>query len=306
MKVKFAHALQRILAEDAPLSYTQMQVLSNLTPEDLRTFCQAWPATPLERRQQVARVLAQLNEDSTDMNFRDVFLVCLDDSDDLVRSAAIDGLGDDESSNLLERLMTVVAQEPAAPIRSQALLALGRFMQLIETTDFLSDYHPRLLRLLLDIFDDPAATLEQRRRALESLAYVSGSEEVERAISQAYAAAEREMRVSAVHAMGHHLADRWRPVVEHELKSPDAAMRYEAAHTGGEMEDPALVPHLAPLLDDDDHEVAREAIWALGEIGGTAARRLLERCLQHEDEDLQEAAEKALHALHFKEDPLRL
>jgi HEAT repeat protein len=306
MKIKFAHALQRILTEDAPFSYTQLQVLSNLEPQDLRAFCRAWPAIPHERRQQVTRALAQLNEDSTDLNFRDVFLVCLDDSDDVVRAAAIEGLGDDESSSLLERLMALVAQEPAADARSQALLALGRFMQLIETTDFLSSYRPRLLRLLLDVFGDPAATLEQRRRALESMAYASGSEEVERAISQAYESNELEMRVSAVHAMGHHLADRWRPAIERELKGPDAEMRYEAAHASGETEDPTLIPHLAPLLGDEDHEVAREAIWALGKIGGARARRLLERCLQLEDEDLQEAAEKGLRVLEFNQDPLRL
>ena len=306
MKIRFAPALQRILEEDQPLSYAQLQVLSNLEPENLRAFCQAWPAAPAERRQQVARALAQLNEDNTDLNYRDVFLVCLDDTDNVVRSAAIEGLGDDESSSLLERLMVLAAQEPTVSLRSQAVLALGRFMQLIETTDFLSAYRLRLLQLLLALFHDSTLPLEVRRRALESMSYASGSEDVERAISQAYDANERELHVSAVHAMGHHLSERWRPMIERELKDPDPELRYEAAHASGEMGDPQLVSPLAPLLDDDDHEVAQEAIWALGEIGGAKARRLLERCLQREDEDLQEAAERALHVLQFNEDPLRM
>ncbi len=303
-RVGFQQALTAILQEDRPLTYGQLRDLSNLDPEDLAVFFQLWAAAPTERRRQVVRAMAQLNEDSPDVNFRDVLLFCLGDEDEAVRIAAIEGLSDDESFDLLDQLLPMAADDPAAAVRVQAILALGRFVYLMETTDLLGSYHERLLQLLLDIFGDELAPLEARRRALETVSYLSGLDEVEEAIERAYRAESREMRASAVHAMGHHMAERWRPALLSELSSAEPGMRYEAAHACGEMGHPDLVRHLAPLVEDEDHEVAREAIWALGEIGGTQARRLLERCLRRPEEDIREAAEEALHTLRFFEDPM--
>lgn len=303
-QTRFAQLLRETLEEDRALSYGQLQGFSNLSPEDMAMLRPAWAAAPQDRRRQLVRALAQLNEDSPDMNFRDVLLLFLEDPDEEVRIAAIDGLIDDESVGLLERLLHLVVEDPSVAVRGQALLALGRFVYLVETADFLGAYRQVLLRLLLGMFDNPDAPLELRRRALESVSYLASADEVAAAISRAYAAEEREMRVSAIHAMGHHMADRWRPAIERELASQDPEMRYEAAYASGEMGDPELVHHLTPLLEDHDHEVAQAAIWALGEIGGSRARRLLERCLQRDEDDIREAAEEALHTLLFFEDPL--
>lgn len=305
-RTEFRLLLKEILGQEHPLSYAQLRGLSNLVPEDLRALRRAWPEAHPERRQQIARALAQLSEDNPDMNFRDILLLCLSDPDETVRVAAIEGLGDDESFDLLEQLTLLVAEDPSVPVRSAAILALGRFAYLMETTDLFGGYRQRLLRLLLGLFDDPAVPLEVRRRAIETVSYLGGEPEVEEAIGRAYAASEREMHASAIHAMGHHMAERWRPAVEQELENPDPEMRYEAAVACGEMGDPSLVHHLAPLLEDEDHEVAQAAIWALGEIGGPQARRLLQRAAQSPDEDIREAAEEALYTLQFYEDPMRL
>jgi len=305
-KPEFAHLLAEVLGEEHPLSYSRLQFLSNPQAEHLAAFREAWPRASRERRRQVVRALAQLSEDNPDLNFRDVLFFCLADSDEVVRSAAIEGLVDDESLSLLEQLLQMAAGDPSPQVRSEAVLALGRFVYLMETTDFLEGYRQRLLRLLLDIFGDAQAPLEVRRRAVETVSYMGDSSEVEETILRAYQAEEREMHVSAIHAMGHHMGERWHPFLERELASPDPEMRYEAAWACGEMGDPRLVPSLAPLLDDADHEVARAAIWALGEIGGAQARRLLERCLEREEEDIREAAEEALHTLRFFEDPMGL
>jgi HEAT repeat protein len=302
----FRQVLKQVLEEDRPLSYSQLQGLSNPHPEDLCAWREGWPAAAPERRRQVVCAVAQLNEDNPDLNFRDILMVALSDLDETVRLAAIEGLGDDESLDLLETLLALAAGDPSPQVRSQALLALGRFVYLVETTDLLGNYRQRLLRLLLEIFDDTAAPLEVRRRAIEAVSYIEGRAEVEDAIHRAYGAAEREMHVSAIHAMGHHMDERWQPLIERELASNDPEMRYEAACACGEMGNPELVHHLMPLLEDEDHEVARAAIWALGEIGGTQARRLLERCLQNGEDDIREAAGEALYTLQFFEDPMRM
>ncbi len=305
-KPEFSHLLAEILGEGHPLSYSRLEALSNLLAEHLAAFREAWPQVSRERRRQVVRALSQLSEDNPDLNFRDVLFLCLTDPDEVVRSTAIEGLMDDESFSLLEQLLLIAADDPSPLVRSEAILALGRFVYLMETTDLLEGYRQRLLHLLLGIFEDSQTPLEVRRRAVETMAYMGDLAEVEETIFRAYNAAEREMRLSAVHAMGHHMAERWQPFLERELTSPDPEMRYEAAWACGEMGDPRLVPSLAPLLDDADHEVVQAAIWALGEIGGAQARRLLEHCLEREEEDIREAAEEALHTLLFFEDPMGL
>lgn len=303
MKKSFSHILRLILDPAQPFTHGLLRALSNPAPPDLRAFRQEWPGAPLERRRQVARALARLSADNPDLYFRDVFLVCLDDPDEIVRAAALEGLEDDESSDLLERLLVLVAQEPTPAVRCQAILALGQFLYRIETTNLWGDYRERLLQLLLDIHHDPGAPFDVRRRALESVAYASGSATVEEVIARAYAEPELEMRASAVHAMGHHMAARWRPDIARELASPHPELRYEAACACGELADPELVPGLAPLLDDDDHEVVLAVIWALGEIGGLPARRLLQRSLKVAGEDVRAVAAEALRTLDFYEGP---
>ncbi len=298
--------LEDLLVGEHPLSYAQLQHLSNLSPEGLRIFRELWDSAPPERRKQIVRALAQLSEDNSDVNFRDVLLHCLGDQEEAVRAASIDGLCDDESISLLERLLKLATGDPSSAVRGQAILALGRFAYLVETSDFLSTYRTRMLQVLLEIFSNPQVTLEMRRRALETVSFLGGAPEVEEAIAQAYAAPEREMHASAIHAMGHSMDERWHVILERELVNTDPEMRYEAAYAVGELGDESLVPLLAPLIEDSDHEVARAALWALGEIGGSKARRLLERAVHSEDGDIRESAEDALHTLRFFEDPMSM
>jgi len=304
--VEFQEELAEILDEGRPLSFRRLERLSNLSREEMSSFRKAWAAASSERRQQVIRALLQLTEENIDLNFRDVLLSCTTDGEEQMRAAAIEGLWDDESCALLERLLVIATEDPSPQVRSQALLTLSRFTYLIEITDRWEEYRDRVHEVLLGVWNEAATPLEVRRRAVEALGYLSEAPGVEEAIAQAYSAPEREMRASAIHAMGHHMAERWQPAIERELASSDPEMRFEAAQAGGEMANPLLVPHLAPLLEDEDHEVARVAIWALGETGGVEARRLLEQCLASEEEDIREAAEDALFALGFFEDPLRL
>ncbi|MGC8873718.1 MAG: HEAT repeat domain-containing protein [Chloroflexia bacterium] len=304
--VPFRDDLAEILNEGRPLSHRRLARLSNLNGEELAAFREAWQTTSPERRLRVVSSLLELTEDNTDLNFREVFFVCLRDDQPRVRAAAIEGLWDDESRSFLEHLLVLASDDPSPAVRSQALLALTRFTYLIETTDYFQEFRQTVHDLLLAVWRDGSAPVEVRRRAIEAVSYLSDSAEVEEAIAESYRAAEREMRVSAIHAMGHHMGERWLPAIAQELGSEDPEMRYEAAQASGEMANPELVPYLAPLLDDEDHEVARAAIWALGEIGGAQARRLLERCLLAEEDDIREAAEEALGTLRFFEDPLRL
>jgi HEAT repeat protein len=61
----------------------------------------------------------------------------------------------------------------------------------------------------------------------------------------------------------------------------------------------AAVPRLAELIKDPDREVQEAALWALGQTGDDAARRLLMRCFEEGDDVMRFAAEAALEELEF-------
>ena len=58
-----------------------------------------------------------------------------------------------------------------------------------------------------------------------------------------------------------------------------------------------LLAKLAPLLRDNDTEVALAALWALGQIGGEQAERVLQQISRGDDEARSQAATEALEEL---------
>jgi len=76
-------------------------------------------------------------------------------------------------------------------------------------------------------------------------------------------------------------------------------MRYEAARACGALQVAEAVPILTRMVADPDLEVKLAAVWALGQIGGPEAQRVLEICSEQGDEGLQDAATEALEELDF-------
>jgi HEAT repeat protein len=102
------------------------------------------------------------------------------------------------------------------------------------------------------------------------------------------------MRLSAVLGMGRSCDLRWGPLLLHELRSESAAMRYEAILACGELGLLDSVPTLGERLHDSDPQIVEATIWALGQIGGSAARHLLLDAYDGADEDIQTALDEAL------------
>jgi HEAT repeat protein len=140
--------------------------------------------------------------------------------------------------------------------------------------------------------------LEVRRRALESIAYVS-NENIPPIIQEAYAHTEELMRISAVFAMGRSADKRWAKVVVKELNNPSPEMRYEAARACGELRLHQAVRDLVELVEDVDAEVQQAALWSLGQIGGDLARKILRRYAHNDNEALRTSAHDALNVLEF-------
>jgi HEAT repeat protein len=99
--------------------------------------------------------------------------------------------------------------------------------------------------------------------------------------------------------MGRSADTRWGRQVRQKLSSPNPELRYESARACGELQLPEAVPELEELADDADPEVQEAALWALGQIGGDRARKILERYCRTRDEATRTAAKAALEELEF-------
>jgi HEAT repeat protein len=276
-----------------------LKPLSGLSRGERDAFWRAWQTlTPL-RRDQITHAMAELAEDNVDLDFNQVLLWCLDDSNAEVRVNAIEGLWENTSLDLLRQLMLMLESDPAPNVRATAAIALSRFAYQVAIDELEGEAAESLQRVLLDSIRDQQQPLDVRRRSLESAGYFADDDEVQRQVGLAYDTDEQLLRESALVAMGRSMLPRWLPVIDKELTSPSPALRYEAARAAGEMAEEArgLLPRLTPLLNDDDGEVALAAIWALGQIGGEQARRALQQMRKSQNEARRQASAEALEEL---------
>jgi HEAT repeat protein len=215
-----------------------------------------------------------------------------------VRIAAIEGLWEDEDVFLIPSLVVCLRDDESDAVRATAATSLGRFILLGELEKIRPDPYKLAYESLLAAWRDGEETLEVRRRVLESLAY-AGTNTVRELISDAYATSEGKMRVSAIFAMGRSADTCWAQQVRQELFTPNPEIRYEAARACGELQLRDAVTDIEELTDDVDPEVQEAALWALGQIGGDKARRILMRHSSAADEAIRTAAEAALDELEF-------
>jgi hypothetical protein len=286
------------IANESRLKLANLYTLSRMEQDCLNSFKEIWPTIPTPRRREVMRSLVEICESNFEVDFRQLFRFCLNDPDPEVRATAINGLWEDENPILVERFANLLRTDEAVIVRAAAAIALGRFVYLGEVEEL--DLVPANLakQTLLESIYQADEHIDVRRRSVESVAY-SSDEQITRIIENAYYDEAEEMQTSAVFAMGRNVDSCWIPHVLTELDNPSPAIRFEAARSCGELEISKAVPKLVELFDqEDDLEVQEMIIWSLGHIGGTAARQILEACLEHNIELLATAAQDALDELN--------
>ncbi|MBA3945881.1 MAG: HEAT repeat domain-containing protein [Herpetosiphonaceae bacterium] len=290
-----------------PIQHRTLRQLSDLGSDSDGELLRVWRPIGVERRRALVKAMTGLAEDSVEFDFRDVFQALLADEDAEVREAAVDGLWEDERPRTLRRLLALLGDDPDSDVRAAVALVLGHFAQRAELGELRAELAAELRTTLLDAAGLTNPDTEVRRRVVESAGYFTDPEITE-LIKDAYATGLQPFKESALAAIGHNLDPRWLPVLSVELKSSTAALRYEAARAAGEFgtEGHSLLPLLLPLTEDGDPEVMSTAVWALGQIGGGAAERALQRLVQSDDLVIQQVAEEALAELHFADDASRL
>ncbi|MBL7184035.1 MAG: HEAT repeat domain-containing protein [Anaerolineae bacterium] len=298
MLSNFEELLQQIGDSENRLSISSLYGLSGMDKAETLLFQKTWPLIAVERRCQIINLLVEIAEASFEVNFDRVFRFCLGDEDEKVRAAAIEGLWEDHDTALLNPLITMLRDDPSISVRAGAATSLGRYVLLGELVKIKARHFALVREALLETIRSPFEDLEVRRRAIEAIAY-SSEEGVREIIETAYYDEDERMRASAVFAMGRSADPYWSDLVVNELESSRPEMRYEAARACGELELSATIPLLADLINDPDREVLEAAIWALGQIGGNEARRILYDCYREDDEFLCEAVGEALEQLDF-------
>jgi len=288
--------------EDKRLAYSRLGDLSDLSPEELELFLEAWTKIGVARRRQIMGKLLELAEEDPQLNFDDIFRACLHDPDEIVRVKAIDGLWECENRSLITPLITLLREDDEESVRAAAAMALGKFALLAELGKLRPEDGQRVQEALLSAIDDQTEQPEVRRRAIEAIAPLT-LPRVKDIICQAYTSDDAKMRASALYAMGRNCDPIWLPTLVKELGSQDAEVRFEAAVACGALGDEQAVPHLVRLISDVDSQVQLSAIAAIGQIGGSEAQEALRGCLEHPDEHMRQMAKEALDEANFEPEP---
>jgi HEAT repeat protein len=297
---EFARVLEHLQDTSQSLPAADLYYFSDLAGQDLEALEAAWPEVPVERRRGLMQDLDDLSEANFEVTFESVFRLGLEDEDAEVRTAAIDGLWESESPDLIAPLLDALQNDPAPEVRAAAASALGRFVYLGETDEIPARQARRVEDAVLAVAQGEDAP-EVRRRALEAIAF-SGREEVPPLIEAAYHSSDELFRVSALFAMGRSADDRWAAQVLAELDSSRPEMRYEAARAAGELELTDAVASLARSAEDGDPQVREASIWSLGLIGGPEAKSVLLELLALADDDEADFIQDALDNLAFTDE----
>ncbi|MBI4303536.1 MAG: HEAT repeat domain-containing protein [Chloroflexi bacterium] len=299
-------AIEKIVSElgsSDNLSNSKLAQLSNLSSEDLEFLKSSWATIETKRRRQIVYRLTELAEDNLELNFDTIFRHCFFDTDEEVRTKAIDGVWENEEPSLINPLISLLLKDSSEKVQATAASALGKFAMLAEHKKLRPCHTDKIREALLGTINTPDKPPEVRRRALEAVAPLS-LPEVSTAITNAYESGDRKFITSSIYAMGKNCDPSWLSTLLKELSSADATIRYEAAGACGELEAQEAVPYLKKLLCDADADVQMAAIQALGKIGGPKAKEFLQRCLNNTSQAIRQAAEQALSELRSQEDLL--
>jgi len=293
----------KTLHDDNDLMLSSLYRMSDLTPEELSHFYDAWNGLGDERRRVIIRHLADITEENFYVDFSAVFAHCLGDTSPAVRLAALDGLWDSERLSLLERITELMLSDPDMEVRTLAAATIGHYILLAEWDVIPLESTHATLEALLSVLDNADNPGPLRRAALESVS-ASSHERVPGLVEDAYDSGDHELQISAVYAMGRTVDKRWLPIVIDEMASSISEMRLEAARAAGHIGSTDAVAELADLMSDDDLEVQLAAIAAMGQIGGSLAIQILDEMdgdpdFEHVQFAITEAQEEAFWLDNF-------
>ena len=297
---ELTHLLNNLGDHREPVLEPLLYGLSDLDRQGMLEFQAAWDEISPARRHAIVSRLATLAKEHIEVNFDAIFRQCLNDPEAVVRTAAVEGLWENEDPALIGPLARLLEEDEDTEVRSAAAISLGRFVLLGELEEIEAAAAFRAESALWSALHAEDEDIEVLRRAVEAIAY-SGEMAARDVIQDAYYHDDERMRMSALFAMGRSADPYWRDLVLLELTGDHPGLRYEATRAVGELELNESIPYLLALLAEEDAEAREAAIIALGQIGGEEARRALLECLDSDDESIRDAADIAFEMLQIHE-----
>lgn len=272
--------------------------LSNLHPSLVMAMVPVWVKLENEVKRDVMQALVELGASDFETDYTLVGMMAIDDEDPEVRRLAIELTSFIEERPYMDTLFDIAQNDASDDVRAAALKALGAFVLRGELGTISENATAPVVQYLLSVLRDRREDSEVRARALESIGY-SSHEAVTGEIQRAYNGDDSRMKTSSIFAMGASGDDQWAEYIVHELERGSAENRFEAARAAGELLLQEAVRPLSQLVFGEDSEIVREAVWALGEIGGKEAARVLQALLEQvegedDDDDFIDLIEDAL------------
>lgn len=295
----FSEALHELLTVE-PLPLGNLIRLSDLSDEQMSEFQEAWPSVDQARREDIARLLAEVAEDDFLVYYDPVFHFLFKDPSPAVRIAALQGLWDSTNESVIPTVINMVEQDEELMVRATAARALAHYVLLAEWGQVSDESSDLIVTALNAQLEDEDAPAELRRASLEAVASTN-TPRVNEHILEAYESGSLDMQLSAIYAMGLTADRRWLNLVLEEMSHPEAEVRVEAARAAGTIGDMAAVSELAQAVYDDELEVAAAAVWSLGQIGSDDAMDVLNELLESaERPELLELIEEALEEMEWQ------
>lgn len=282
--------------EGQSLTYSGLAELSDLSLMETSRFEKVWSNISASRRLDVVGRLIEIAEANPQMDFFSVFKLAAKDPDDAVGEKAIYGFWEVEDRSIIPLLLDVLQSRGLVQARAAAAIALGKFVTLAQDGKILVKDGQMVQESLMAVLQDKWNPIDVRRRALEAVSPFN-TPGIREYVRWAYDSDDVDLKCSSLYAMGKTQDTVWLPEIIDALEESSAPVRFEAASACGELAEEDVVPHLTPLLGDDDVEVQMATVDAMGKIGGSLAKQELLHCIRSDDIVLKEAAESALEEM---------
>lgn len=298
----FQTVLDALLDNDRAFPRAYLPRFSDIEPVHLKALLAVWQQVDVKRRRKLLSELYTLAEGDTLLSFDDFARSVLDDPDGQVRAAAIRLLLECEDTKLTPAFLRILGSDPEPATRAAAATGLGLFVQIGEYEEIPERVHREVEDALL-VAATGADDALVRRRALESLGF-SSRLEVPALIEAAFARTNPDWVASALFAMGRSSDERWQDQVMAGIVNENVRIRTSAVQAAGELSLRAARPLIIRLLQEEEEtDVIEAAIWSLSQIGGEEVRTILIDLLdQTDDDDTIAFLEEALENLDFTEE----
>ncbi len=297
-QIDYPQLFELLFDSEKRLPISKIYQLSDMPLAAVELFLSRWPAVATERREVLARHMADIIEENFTLDFSGFARLFMGDPSEKIRLAGLDLLWDSTDVSFVDQIIGLMRHDTSTRVRASAAATLGHYVLMDQWGELREQVEDPIVAALLQQLDDPTTDPLVRRAALESVAS-SASPRVPELIKKAYDDFDEAINQGAVFAMGRSADPRWVPFVSQELESDDPEMRAEAARAAGNIGSGEFSEHLAEMARfDDDVEVQLAAIYALGQIGNDlASRTLSEMSDDPEYEDFYEAIDDALEEL---------